>query len=375
LLPVQAVFCLLCWAALRYLPLAGSHPIAVACVAHSVVAWAGGSLLSELGGLDSPAFYGLYTVPSLPIALPTPLRGRLALTAALVIPFVLAYFLPHPEYLQHPLLHVPALYVSSIIVAAVISGHWIYGLTRDRFLLAREIEDQRRLLAQHNAHLSQEVRQKSSQVQRLSARIETLHLDVRSDLARTLHDDLGQLIVGARMELSNIERLLSGDKPPEGDELSFLYEIVESLARSTKRIVGDLREEAAGELRDVAHSIESLVAPIRERSQMRVTTSVELDRALCPETREAIYRTVQEAMTNILKHAKATHAQVHVGASDDAEVMVVVSDDGVGFDTAATAEGWGLVGLRERAESLGGKLAIRSGARGSRIELRLPVGR
>lgn len=379
LLPVQAVLCLGCWAALRYVPALRPHPIPVAALAYTGVAWAGGSLLSNLGGLDSPAFYGLYTLPSLPIALPTPLRRRLLITSALVLPFLGAYFLPHPEYLNHPLVHIPMIYVAAILVAAVVSGHWIYGLTRDRFVFARQIEAQRELLAHHNLHLSREVEEKSSQVRQLADRIETVRVDVRSDLARTLHDDLGQLVVGARMELGNLEKMLASRVPQEAEELRFLNEIVESLAHSTRRIVRELREEPTNVSPDVSTRIEALMAPIRERSGVQVTTEVALDSvpdaALCPKTRETIYRAVQEGMTNVLKHAHATRADVIVRDGGADGVWVEVRDDGVGFDGADTSDGFGLRGLRERADALGGQLDVRSGPDGSRLRLTLPVAR
>lgn len=372
LLPIQALGSFTCWALLRFVPWAQRHPIVIACLTYPFVSWAGGLLVGDLGGLDGPSFYGIYTLPSLVIVLPCRLPHRASVTAALVLPFALAYFVPHPEYLLHPLVHIPAVYVVSVTVVSLVAGHWIYGLTRDRFLFAIQIEEQRELLAQHNAQLKEEVVTKSSAVERLAARIETVRFDERTDLARSLHDDLGQLIVGARMELGNIERVLSGERAPEGDDLSFLYEIVESLARSTKRLVGDLRDEGPEHAPNVAESIEALVAPIRERAKMDVTTRVDLAEALPAATRETIYRTVQEAMTNILKHAKAKHARIVV-RSESSVIGITISDDGVGFDASDRPAGWGLIGVRERVESLGGELSIESSSAGTHIEARLPI--
>jgi len=292
----------------------------------------------------------------------------------LLVPYLLAYFLPHPEYLSHPLVHIPILYVLTICVMSITSGHWIYNLTRDRFLFARQIEDQRGQLALHNQKLSADVKSKSSQVKRLSERIETVRIDVKSDLARMLHDDLGQLIVGARMELGNIEKMLSGDRPPETDELEYLYAIVESLARSTKRIVGDLRDDRLD--RGVAEGIEALIAPIRLRSALSVEATVELSRPLFPGVRELIYRTVQEGMTNLLKHAQADQVSIHVyeePRGSGVQLLVTVVDDGCGFDADKKTDGWGLVGLRERAESMGGGLRLQSTSEGTRLEVRVPV--
>lgn len=379
LLPVQAGLCLLCWLAMRYLSLARRQPIPIAAVLYGGVSWAGGSLLSSLGGLDSPAFYGLYTLPTLPIALPTPLGRRLLMTLALVVPFLLAYFLPHPEYLDHPLVHIPMIYVAAILLAAVVSGHWIYGLTRDRFVFAREIDAQREALAEHNLTLSREVAEKTAQVRKLVEHLEAVRADVRTDLARALHDDLGQLVVGAKMELGHLEKMLASRVPHEAEELRFLGEIVASLAESTRRIIYDLRAEDDDPRLSVRERVEALVRPIRERSGLEVTTDVALEpaleAALSPKTREALYRAVQEGMTNLLKHARATRAEIRVGSVDGAQVRVEVRDDGGGFEPTGGGAGFGLRGLRERAEALGGTLEVTSGAEGTLLVMTVPVER
>ncbi|MDH5493854.1 MAG: histidine kinase, partial [Myxococcales bacterium] len=342
---------------------------------YAMVACVGAAQLGVMGGLDGPFFYGIYTLPPLVMVLPCSLGRRIWITAALLIPFVLAYFLPHQEYLDHPFLHIPAIYLVAITVVSVLLGDWIYGLTRDRFLFALRIDEQRELLARHNASLAEEVEIKASAVERLSGELETVRIDERSDLARALHDDLGQLIAGARMELGNIERALSGEADAGDKDLSFLYEIIESLAHSTRHIVGALRAEGPGHAEGLEESIESLVSPLRERAALEITTAVFLDEVPPPATREAIYRTVQEAMTNILKHANASRADIQVHARGANEVVVVVSDDGGGFDTNGELGGWGLRGIRERLGSLEGTLEIRSDETGTRLEARMPIDR
>lgn len=372
-LPVQAIACGVCWGGMRYVPVAQRHPVAVASSTYAIVAWAGGTLLGALGGLDGPFFYNIYVIPPLVMVLPCSLRDRLGITAALLVPYVLAYFLPHPEYFEHRLLHIPAIYLLAITVVSVLLGNWIYGLTRDRFLFARQIEEQRALLADHNVELTEAVTTKTQVVDDLSARLETVRVDERSELARTLHDDLGQLIVGARMELGNVERVRSHEDSRSETDLSFLLEIIESLATSTKRIVGELRDEEPNRAANVAESIEALAATLRGRTDLEITTAVRLDATLSMATGEAIYRTVQESLTNVLKHADAKRVRVAVEASESEGVVVVVSDDGVGFDVDLWDSGWGLVGIRERAESLGGELRIESDHTGTRLEMHVPI--
>lgn len=371
-LPIQFGASLASWIFARYLPLARRHPVLVTAPFQTIVALAGGRLLSELGGLDGPFFYGIYTLPALPMALSCDLRARVGITAVLIFPFLTGYFAPHPEYLDNPYVHIPAVYIFCSFFIAIAIGHRIYNLTRDRFLFALRIEAQRETLAQHNEALTEEVVAKSGAVAELSAQIETVRVDERSDLARTLHDDIGQLIVGARMELGNLELVLGeGDK--KSGELAFLYEIIESLSTSTRRIVGGLREADSTSLRE---SVDAILAPIRKRAGVDIQTRVSEDLDVSLPIREAICRTVQEGVTNVLKHADASVVKINVAAEGD-QVVAVVSDDGHGFSEARLASreshGFGLLGVRERAEALGGQVEVESGASGTMLRVLLPL--
>ena len=95
---------------------------------------------------------------------------------------------------------------------------------------------------------------------------------------------------------------------------------------------------------------------------------------LIPELETAIYRVVQEALTNVVKHAHAEHAEVTVVEQGDC-VLVTVVDDGVGFDQEASHTGFGLTGMRERVNLAGGELEISSEAPGTTLSARFPIRR
>ncbi|HBQ16452.1 MAG TPA: histidine kinase, partial [Myxococcales bacterium] len=165
-------------------------------------------------------------------------------------------------------------------------------------------------------------------------------------------------------------RRLSHAPTDEGPRLEYLASVVETLDGSVRRFIDRLREPRA--LPPLARSLEELIAPLRERSGLALSTAVELEQPLPALEREAIYRLVQEALTNVFKHAEASEVRVSV-RGDEGGVMAEVLDDGRGFDPEATPSGWGLRGLRERAEALGGELDVQSGAGGTAVRLRVPL--
>ncbi len=95
------------------------------------------------------------------------------------------------------------------------------------------------------------------------------------------------------------------------------------------------------------------------------------DEALDPDLRTGVYRLVQEALTNVGKHARAQHVEVRIERRAEG-LEVRVADDGGGFDTAAPTAGFGVAGMRERAALMGGDLEIRSGAGGTVVRAILP---
>lgn len=357
------------WLAFRRLPLAARHPMFFGLLMHSATAWGAAMHVSQMGPLDSPFFYVVYTLPPLSISMPCRLPSRIAMTLSGAGVFAVTYFARNPEMLGHPMIHVPMVVLSAVTVTSVVLGHNVQRLMRDRFLFGLRLERQRAQLATHAQRLEQEVEDRSKALGDLASALESATTE-RADVARQLHDDLGQLIVGVRMELDHLGRRLSHAPTDEGPRLEYLASVVETLDGSVRRFIDRLREPRA--LPPLARSLDELIAPLRERSGLSLSTAVELDQPLPALEREAIYRLVQEALTNVFKHADASEVRVSV-RGDEGGVMAEVLDDGRGFDPEATPSGWGLRGLRERAEALGGELDVQSGAGGTAVRLRVPL--
>jgi signal transduction histidine kinase len=193
----------------------------------------------------------------------------------------------------------------------------------------------------------------------------------RKRWARELHDDTLQalgalrlLLVGARRG-ANPERLRSA----VDQAVAALEEEIASL----RGLVRELRPAALDEL-GVAAAIEGLADRLASRHGVAVAAEVRLPAGsrYAPEVETALYRIVQEGLTNAARHAGARRLEVRIGEADGA-LHAEIEDDGSGFDPEAPASGFGLAGMRERVALLHGELAIASSEGGTRIAVALPL--
>ena len=144
-----------------------------------------------------------------------------------------------------------------------------------------------------------------------------------------------------------------------------------------RALITELRPAALDELGLMA-AIEALTERSATTAGLDIKTEFALPETwgrerLDPELESTVYRLVQEALTNVVKHARAERVDLQVSMNGDA-VTVTVRDDGIGFDPATTSEGFGLVGMRERLELIGGRVDISSApGQGTEVRAELPV--
>ena len=175
----------------------------------------------------------------------------------------------------------------------------------------------------------------------------------RKRLARELHDETGQALASIRLGLKELEAQVGADA------LAAVRALVSSALEDVRRLTVELRPPALDDY-GLAAALDRLRAVVMERSEMDIQLTVNPGLKLSPEAETALYRIVQEALTNIVKHAEA--ASVSIVVTDaGSSVRTLIEDDGKGFDTARVREGaLGLVGMRERVGVLGGRLEIQS---------------
>ena len=192
----------------------------------------------------------------------------------------------------------------------------------------------------------------------------------RGRWARELHDQTLQSLGALRVSLASI--VGRGDASTKDAAIGQAIADTELEIENLRRIITDLRPSILDDL-GLLPALEALVDRGR-RAGLQITSELSL-----PDTAEfdseletSIYRLVQEALTNVIKHAGAANVHVLVDHSDDL-VLISVEDDGTGFDADAQTSGFGLAGMRERAYLAGGAVDFESGEGGTHLRIRLPT--
>jgi signal transduction histidine kinase len=194
----------------------------------------------------------------------------------------------------------------------------------------------------------------------------------RQRLAHDLHDELGALLTAAKLDAARIRsRLVSG--PPEAlERLQHLAGTLDAVMALQRRLTHGLWPASLGHL-GLAATLEILAREFAQRASLTLHSDLQ-PVALPPGADLVVYRLVQEALTNLGKHAQARQVWLSLAARDG-QAVVTVRDDGTGFDTGAGVHtGHGLAGMRFRAASAGGVLALTSApGQGTQVRLTLPL--
>ena len=192
-------------------------------------------------------------------------------------------------------------------------------------------------------------------------------------LAREFHDELGQLLTSARMQLQWLDGRV-GDDQATRSALAAIEAMIGEAYRSVKSIAAELRPPALN--LGLPAAIEWQAARVLTPAGLQFTVALApVAESLPDAVATALFRIVQEAFTNVLRYANARSVHVSLRA-DGGQLILSVADDGCGFDPAAVAAGehFGLVGMRERVAALHGALDIDSAAgEGARITVQLPL--
>ncbi|HEX4834887.1 MAG TPA: PAS domain S-box protein [bacterium] len=194
-------------------------------------------------------------------------------------------------------------------------------------------------------------------------------------IAHALHDEAGQLLSSVHLALEEFAHELP---PGARGGLHPIKELLDQIEEELRRLSHELRPTILDDL-GLLPALEFLANRVAKRSGLAITVQGSTEGRLAPPVETALYRSVQEALTNVVRHARATQVCVEIRHAEDA-IQCSIRDDGAGFDVSTALSrrgerGLGLTGIRERAGALGGTLTIRSApGQGTELLIAIPLG-
>ncbi|PAS92670.1 MAG: histidine kinase [Candidatus Dactylopiibacterium carminicum] len=261
------------------------------------------------------------------------------------------------------------------VVGAVVTFSDITERKRTEAALQAAHDELERRVARRTAELqatSERLRASHLALQRLSAHLNQVREEELRHIARDIHDDLGASLTALQLEMNWLRGQLAA--PALQAKLDGMLEIAGTAMGAVRRILNDLRPGVLDHL-GLWAALEALLTDFQRRSGLGCHFDCPPEIEQCRLGREAeiaLYRIVQEVLTNISRHAQARHVQLRARAEGDS-LLLAVRDDGRGMQAPAQPTSFGLLGMQERARALGGSLDIDSTPGGGttvRVQLR-----
>lgn len=210
-------------------------------------------------------------------------------------------------------------------------------------------------------------------LRQLAARNEAVREDERKRISREIHDELGQYLQALRMEVSLVDIQFGADNPPMQEQTQRLLEMVDATIKVVRNVVASLRPAALD--MGIVSALEWLVAEYSGRTGLQFQLQVgEEDIELGDSCTTALFRIVQESLTNVVRHAQASKVTITL-IRNEVNYLLEVRDDGRGFDPMLRKErSFGLVSIRERVLMLGGDVNIASApGQSTAIQVHIPT--
>jgi len=213
-----------------------------------------------------------------------------------------------------------------------------------------------------------------TEIRELSGRLNAVGEEASARIARQVHDEIGQMLTALRLDAAWLEKKL---EPREEitRKLQSMSQMLDTAVDSVQRIATELRPAILDHL-GVEAAVEGYAGELEKRTGISFRLRLSLgSTSLDTERSTALFRILQEALTNVVRHAEASEVEIRL-AREGSRVILTVTDNGPGIaeDKIADARSLGLLGMRERARALGGDLLIRRVPnRGTIVEARLPL--
>ncbi len=254
---------------------------------------------------------------------------------------------------------------------ALLEAVWVKSLLRrETTTLAHEIAVREQI--------ETELRQSRDELRQLSAHIDEVREEERASVARDIHDELGQELTSLKIELAKLDRLMRSPHP----DPQLCATIVQTMSRqldgtvnTIRRIIAELHPSVLEDL-GLQAAIEWVVDDFQNRTHIPCTAELNVNGfPISRDVSSALFRIVQESLTNVARHSKATNVSVRL-TGDSGKVHLEIADNGRGTSISAASVGkktFGVLGMRERVLQLGGEFHFDSAVgAGTRVSVTLP---
>jgi signal transduction histidine kinase len=238
-------------------------------------------------------------------------------------------------------------------------------------------EATRRAAHLENQRLETLIEERTASLSELSNHLQEVREEERSKLARDIHDELGGILVSAKMDMAWVDSRIKGRDPETAAKVERAMQALDEGVQIKRRIIEELRPTLLDNL-GLSAALDWQIHEICDRAGIKCVISTPADDSSIPPSASiALFRIVQEALTNIVKYARAKNVSVDLGMTDDA-ITLLVEDDGIGIpdDAQNNLLSHGISGMRQRVRSLHGEFSIvRRAEGGTMIEVGIPFQR
>lgn len=352
------------------LAFAHRHAHAGAALSATVNLILAGHLLAEAGQGNPLWLYYAFMCPFFSVLLVMPLRARIV-TAIMFTSAIFSAWLAHPlAHWDTPGVSAGLSFLCFCTLLGIFIGHLFYVQVERSFHLGRRVEEQRQALAAVAGQLEVRVLSQTEEIRELGIRAQKVRAEQRLEIARELHDSLGQELTSMRL-LVDLGLRLHDDHDVTGS-FSRLGDQIQRIQGSLRQVLLSLRPQILEES-SLLESLALLVGEFGRRSGLACAFHPADVPEVSPAMSLAVFRIAQEALTNAIRHARASRIDVRLEGRSELLLLQVI-DDGRGIAQADLGQGFGTRGIQERVRALGGQ-ATWTGDEGTHLTVTLPLAR
>lgn len=329
-----------------------------------------GWLMGGVGSLDGPWMAFLTATPLFVVLLSAPLPLRVLINFGVLLASWGGFVLARPDAVEHPThLTVLSTFVFTTLLATVI-GHLIYMLHRANWTSQHRLEASRAALEAFNTQLAELLDSRTAELRRVLLEAEEVRDRERAWAVREIHDALGAELTGLRYGVALVEQQVSAEVAPRAFEP--IHELLRRASETVRRILRGLSWELPDNL-ELPAALESQLRTMAQRGELEPQFEVSPkpfgDVPLA--VRQTLFRVVQEALTNVVRHADATRVSLRI-CREGEQIALVIEDDGRGIQPGP-ATGLGMSGIQQRVNEHGGSAEWRAAVpQGTQLRVEIP---